>query len=184
MNRYTLIVPDSSPLITLAAAGALDVLLKPSLPVLIPDGVHWEVTRFTQLQGAAEIVEWMADHTDQVFLRATQEFLNSQSLIAAGAKRITNLGENCAREIVDRETEADPAVRCILVYEDSDVTLLKIMNAQRVDALTTADFLAELEHARLIQSRDQILDDAVKAGRGDGIRKRAQQALADVFSVR
>lgn len=184
MSRYALIVPDSSPLITLAAAGALDVLLKPGLPILIPDGVHWEVTRFTDLQGASEVVEWMANNTGQVFLRVTQEFLNRQTLIAAGAKRIRNLGEDCAREIVDREATRDPTARSILLYEDSDVTLLKIVNARVVDTLTTADFLFELESARLIQSADRILDDAIAAGRRPGIRGRAHSDLLRAFVPR
>lgn len=181
MSRHRLIVPDSSPLITLAAADALDALLKPGLPVLVPDGVHWEVTRYVDLQGASEVVEWMAANADQVLLRATQEFLNSQALVAAGARRIRSLGENCAREVVDREAERDPDGRSILLYEDSDVTLLKIINAERVDALTTADFLAELERARLIQSADKILDDAVAAGRGDGVRRRASTTSPSLF---
>ena len=182
MTRYALIVPDSSPLITLAAADALDVLLKPGLPVLVPDGVYWEVTRFTSLQGASEVVDWMARSEGQVFLRATQEFLNQQTLIAAGAKRVRNLGENCAREIVDRESDKDANARSILVYEDSDVTLLKIVNAKRVDTLTTADFLAELEHAHLIQSADKILDDAVAAGRRPGLRDRANRKVVSAFT--
>lgn len=181
LTRYSIIVPDSSPLISLAAAEALDALLKPGLPVLIPDGVHWEVTRFVNLQGASEIVDWIARNEDRVSLRATQEFLNQQTLVAAGAKRITNLGENCAREIVDRETQRDANHRAILLYEDSDVTLLKIVNADRVDTLTTADFLAELERARLIQSADRILDDAVAAGRGLNVRKRAHMDGLDAF---
>lgn len=182
LSRYSIIVPDSSPLITLAAADALDALLKPGLLILIPDGVHLEVTRFINLQGASEVVDWLARNEDRVFLRATQEFLNQQALVAAGAKRIASLGENCAREIVDREVERDPDHRAILLYEDSDVTLLKIVNADRVDTLTTADFLAELERARLIQSADRILDDAIAAGRGVGVRRRAHVDGLDAFN--
>jgi hypothetical protein len=184
MSVYSIIVPDSSPLITLAAADALDTLLKPGLPVLIPDGVHWEVTRFINLQGASEVIDWMAQNEDHVLLRATQEFLNHQTLVNAGVKRISNLGENCAREIVDREAERHPDHKSILLYEDSDVTLLKIMNPDKVDALTTADFLSELEHARLIQSADRILDDAVAAGRGEGVRDRAHFEMLHAFSAK
>lgn len=184
MSTYSIIVPDSSPLITLAAADALDALLKPGLPVLIPDGVYWEVTRFVNLQGASEVIEWMARNEETVLLRATQEFLNHQTLVAAGVKRIRNLGENCAREIVDREAERHPERKSILLYEDSDVTLLRIMNPDKVDALTTTDFLSELEHARLIQSADHILDDAVAAGRGEGIRGHAHLELLNAFRTK
>ncbi len=48
----TLIVTDVSPLITLAAAGTLDYLLYPGLPVIIPDAVFYEATRQTDRMGA------------------------------------------------------------------------------------------------------------------------------------
>jgi hypothetical protein len=41
--RLGLIVTDASPLITLGAAGALDCLLLPGVPVFIPDMVYTEV---------------------------------------------------------------------------------------------------------------------------------------------
>ena len=39
-----IVVVDAAPLITLAAAGSLDYLLYPNLPVLIPDAVFHEAT--------------------------------------------------------------------------------------------------------------------------------------------
>lgn len=161
MSSYAIVVPDSSPLITLAMANALDLLLKPGLPILVPDGVHWEVARDTSLSGALAIIDWMKRNPQQVRIRPTQEFANAQTLIAAGAKRVKDLGERCAGEIVDDETDQDPNARAILLYKDSDVTLLKIVNADRVDTLTTAEFLAELERKQLIQSADHVLDEAV-----------------------
>ena len=38
--NLSLIVTDSGPLITLAVAGSLDVLLLPGLPVIVPEGIH------------------------------------------------------------------------------------------------------------------------------------------------
>lgn len=79
----TLIVPDISPLITLAAAGALDLLLAPGVPVVVPDGVHWETVRYADRPGAAEVVDWMQRHRGAVLIGATQEFANQQVLIEA-----------------------------------------------------------------------------------------------------
>jgi hypothetical protein len=56
---FHLIVTDTSPLITLALADALDVLLRPSIPVSIPDAVYIEATRIRTAAGASRIVEWM-----------------------------------------------------------------------------------------------------------------------------
>jgi predicted nucleic acid-binding protein len=173
MRTYTLIVPDSSPLITLAMAGALDLLLRPGLKIIIPDGVHWEVARDANLAGATDIIEWMKHNPGQVVIYPTQEFANQQTLIAAGVKRVRGLGERCALEAVEDGVEKDPDARGILLYEDSDIRLLAIVNTDKIDTLTTADFLAELERAQLIQSADQILDQAVQAGRSEGIRRRS-----------
>jgi hypothetical protein len=42
--EITIIVTDSSPLITLAAARSLEYLLYPQLPVIKPDAVFYEAT--------------------------------------------------------------------------------------------------------------------------------------------
>ena len=63
---FHLIVTDTSPLITLASADALDALLRPSIPVSIPDAVYIEATRIRTAAGTSCIVEWMNDHLDRV----------------------------------------------------------------------------------------------------------------------
>ena len=56
--RLGLIVTDASPLITLGAAGALDCLLLPGVPVFIPDMVYTEVTHDMARLGASEVAMW------------------------------------------------------------------------------------------------------------------------------
>jgi hypothetical protein len=63
---YSLIVTDTSPLFTLALAESLDVLLRPGLPVRIPDAVFFEATRVHGAPGAEQIVEWINAHLDMV----------------------------------------------------------------------------------------------------------------------
>lgn len=176
MSGGAIIVPDSSPLITLAAAGALDLLLAPGLPVVVPDGVHWETVRHADRPGAADIVDWLQRRRGAVLIGATQEFANHQLLVEAGVRRIANMGERCAVEIVDLETARDPSARAVMIYEDSDVNAVRLLNPDRVATLTTADFLFELEAARLIQSADHVLDLAVAAGRVDAVRGRRGSA--------
>lgn len=91
-------------------------------------------------------------------------------------RRIPNMGERCAIEIVDLETARDPLARAVLIYEDSDVNAVRLLNPDRVATLTTADFLFELKAARLIQSADHILDLAVAAGRVAAVRSRRTTA--------
>lgn len=63
---FSLIVTDTSPLLTLVLADALDVLLRPGLSVSIPDAVYIEATRVRGAPGADQIVEWINDHLDAV----------------------------------------------------------------------------------------------------------------------
>lgn len=41
IQLYTIIVPDSGPLLTLAAANSLELLTRPGIQVLVPDGVYF-----------------------------------------------------------------------------------------------------------------------------------------------
>ena len=69
MSRtLTLIVTDTSPLITLALAGELDLLLRPGIQVNIPDAVFNEATRVRTAGGASAIIEWTNAHLDQVHI--------------------------------------------------------------------------------------------------------------------
>lgn len=178
MSRpYSLIVPDATPLITLAAADALDLLLKPGIPVAVPDGVHFEAVRFPAKLGATDIVEWL-QHNSAVRIEATVEFQNAVILLNAGQKRVPGLGERCAIELVNVLAKRAPGSRSIILYEDSDVLGMRMLRPDLVDTLTTADFLDALEHAGLIQSADHILDRAVAAGRDESVRNRGVNEAA------
>lgn len=178
MSDVVLIVPDASPLITLAAASELDVLLKPGAQVIIPDGVHLETVRDQDKLGSQDIVDWLKRHAEEVRIAPTQEFAEAMLLIRAGKKRVRNLGERCAQEIVNDRIQGPDGGRAVLIYEDSDVNTLSILRPERVGVLTTAEFLDALQAARLIQSADVILDRAVQAGRDENARARNPAANA------
>ena len=67
---------DTGPLITLAVAESLDYLLYPGVPVYVPDAVLYEATRDGAALGAAEILEWVQLHTEQVHTLSTEVFFN------------------------------------------------------------------------------------------------------------
>jgi hypothetical protein len=69
---FNLIVTDTSPLFRLVLADALDVLLRPGLPVSIPDAVYIETTRVHGVPGADRIVSWINDHLDEVRIVPTR----------------------------------------------------------------------------------------------------------------
>jgi len=117
---YSLIVTDTSPLFTLALAGSLDVLLRPGMPVRIPDAVYIEATRVHGAPGAEQIVEWINAHLDTVQIVPTDTGIDQQRRLEEG-RNIRGLGEQAAVEALNRLLRADPAAEALLLFEDSDI---------------------------------------------------------------
>jgi len=162
------IVTDASPLITLGAANALTCLTMPGVPVYIPDMVYTEVTQDMARLGANEVVQWVRVHSDQVKIVPTQVYADYQALLALNPNtRSKGRGEQAAAEVLEYEISADEELQAVLLYEDNDIRRRRFVGAlpDRVTALSTGDFLHELEAAGFIQSSDHILDNAAERGR-------------------
>ncbi len=189
---FSLIVTDTSPLITLALADALDVLLRPTLPVSIPDAVYIEATRRRAAPGAARIVDWINAHLDQVRIVPTDIGIDQQRRLEEG-RSIRAMGEAAALEVLERALCGDASAEALLLFEDSDSGKRRAIVDERVSLVSTGDFLRELEVAGLIQSADRILDEAAAQGRnierqrqaatGDTARGRLRQQLDDRRNV-
>ena len=162
-SRLGLLVTDASPLITLAAAEALECLTMPGLRVLIPDMVYFEVTQDLARTGADDIVQWAKRHRGQVEIVVTSVFAEFQVIRAADPRtRSKGRGEQSALEVLNAEIDKDPDMEAILLFEDNDVRKRRFVRGmpERVVALSTGDLLRELEAAGRIQSTDHILDAA------------------------
>jgi hypothetical protein len=164
VTPFRLIVTDTSPLITLVLAGALDVLLRPGLAISIPDAVYIEATRVHGAPGAGEIVEWINAHADQVRIAPTDIGIDQQRRLEEG-RPIRGLGEQAAIETLERLLRADLAAEALLLFEDSDIGKRRAVVDERVGLISKGDFLPELEAAGLIQSADHILDQAAARAR-------------------
>ncbi|HLJ71918.1 MAG TPA: hypothetical protein VKU03_11420 [Roseiarcus sp.] len=172
---FSLIVTDTSPLLTLALADALDALLRPGLAVTIPDAVYIEATRVHGAPGAEQIVEWINAHLDMVRIIPTDIGIDQQRRLEEG-RPMRGLGEQAAIEALDRFLRSDAEAEALLLFEDSDVQKRRAIVEARVSLISTGDFLRELEAARLIQSADFILDQAAARGRNV---ERQRQAGSD-----
>lgn len=150
-GAFALVVTDTSPLITLAMAGELDLLLRPGIPVNIPDAVFNEATRVRTARGASAIVDWFNAHLDQVHIVPTEVGIDQQRRLEEG-RSTRGLGEAAALEAIERFLGADPEARALLLFEDSDVMRRRAIVEERVGLISTGDFLRELETAHLIQS--------------------------------
>ncbi len=167
-RRLGLLVTDASPLITLAAAEALDCLTMPGLRVLIPDMVYFEVTQDLAKTGAEDVVQWARAHRGQVEVVVTSVFSEFQVVRAADMRaKSRGRGEQAALEVLNAEIDADPDVEALLLFEDNDVRRRGFVRGlpERVSALSTGDLLFELQAAGFIQSSDHILDLAAERER-------------------
>jgi len=170
---YRLIVTDTSPLITLAVANELDVLLRVGVPIEIPDAVYIEATRVRTAPGANQIGAWINDHSDLVRIVPTQTGVDQQRRIEEG-RPIRGMGEQAAIEALDIFLAKNPDAQALLLFEDTDIAKRRAVVDERVSLISTGDFLRELQAAHLIQSAEYILDEAARAGRN--IEKQRESA--------
>ncbi len=161
---YSLIVTDTSPLLTLVLADSLDVLLRPGIGVSIPDAVYIEATRVHGAPGAEQIVAWINDHIEAIRIVPTDIGIDQQRRLEEG-RSIRGLGEQAAVEALERYLRVYPDSEALLLFEDSDILKRRAIFDNRVGLISTGDYLRELEEAGLIQSADQVLDQASAQGR-------------------
>jgi len=162
--KLSLIVTDSGPLITLAIAGALDVLFLPGLPVIVPDMVRHEVIADLSKPGAMLVADWIrANNPHRLSVAPTEVFEEFMLLKSINpATKTKNRGEQAAAEVLTKVLERQD-FGAVLVFEDSAVRktnfLLRLPDA--VVVASTSEFLFGLESRGVIASAQAILDRAV-----------------------
>lgn len=173
--NLSIIVTDSSPLITLAIAGELDALLLPKLKVLVPDMVRFEVIRYPDKPGAKEAANWLRVNSvaKKVFIESTEIY--EDFLILQKAKpehKIKDSGESAAAEVLNNVLQ-NKNFGAILIFEDSAVKKPNYLRRlpPEVVIVSTSEFLHGLQANNLIKSANEILDKAVGL-RGEQLRQR------------
>lgn len=167
-EHLKLFVIDTSPLITLAAAQALEYLLYPGLPVILPDAVFYEATVSADKLGAQEIVAWQRDSATQVMIAPTRLFAAYLERTSAGVRyREPDLGERAALELLRDTPLLGPSEKGLFLIEDGQLMTQHFLTVdkERVIPITTHDLLALLEEQHRIQSAESVLARAREAGR-------------------
>ena len=165
-----LIVTDTGPLITLAAADSLDYLLYPGVTVYVPDAVLYEATRDSAALGVSEILDWAQRNSNQMRTISTAAFFNYvESRSSNPAWREKDLGERAAIEAIHDAIHLGPDERALLITED-DRVLRRVLVVEaeltaRMIPVTTRDFLYALETAHRINSAEEVYRRAEDAGR-------------------
>ncbi len=163
-----LLLPDSGPLITLAYAGRLDLLLRPGWPLRLVDMVLHELTRnATPTRDALQA--FMADHRPTVI--ATETFAHYQHLLRSAAKtptapvRKAGLGELALQEAINRLALAEPAQAAVLLFEDHKIARAGFHLPQGTLRVSTRAFLLFLQDKGWLESAADVERQAVLAGR-------------------
>ena len=178
-GAFRVIVSDTSPLLTLALAGSLDLLVRPGIPVHIPDAVYVEATRVRGAPGAGDIVAWIGEHLDEVRIVPTETGVDQQRRLEEG-RSTRGLGEQAALEALDRFLDHAGDAEALLLFEDSDIGRRRAVLDVRACLISTGDFLRVLEEAGLLQSADHVLDLAAEAGRNV---ERQRRLVSDAAAV-
>jgi len=170
MMQLSIIVTDTGPLITLAAAGALDALLLPGLPVIVPDMVRFEVIRDLDKPGARAVADWIRRHEPtRVRVASTEVFEEFEILRSVNpATRTKDRGEQSAAEVLNHmlSTKGEGA---ILIFEDSMVRKpnFLVRLPDEVVVASTSEFLFGLERHGLLPNAAAVLARAVSLGGND-----------------
>lgn len=181
--KLSIIVTDSGPLITLGVAQALDALLAPGLPVIVPDMVRFEVIRDLDKPGAREVADWIrANEPARVRVASTEVFEEFEILRRVNsATKTNNRGEQAAAEVLTKELEQQDR-GAILVFEDSMVRKnnFLIRLPDEVVVTSTAEFLLALEEHGYLVSASEVLARAVQV-RGNEVLQRHLTGTSEVL---
>jgi len=157
MTTCSIIVTDTGPLKTLAYAEKLELLLKPGLPVRIPDMVIKELEaglprsgnaialQFVQVCIANNLVEKVDTGVPQIadYLRSIDQDPGDLSVIGA----------------LNKYKKTNPDDFALLLFEDNDLAKKQLFLPDNVFLLTTRPFLQELKDRGYVDSVEKLLKD-------------------------
>lgn len=157
------LLPDAGPLITLAYADALDLLLKPGWPVQIVDMVLHEVTR-NATPTSEKIRQWVADRSIAVLTTRTfQHYLAAQS--SEVRQRKSNLGEFAMQEAMHELALAAPTTTGIFLFEDHKIARASFLLPDNCRKISTRAWLLFLEGKGWLDSAADVERAAISNGR-------------------
>jgi len=159
-----ILLPDAGPLITLAYADALDLLLQPGWPLRIVDMVLHEVTR-NATPTSDKIRCWVAAQRPAIL--ATRVHEHYQSALAQGRERTrkANLGEIAIQEAMHELALTEPEVTGVFLFEDHKIARASFHLPDNCRKVSTRALLQFLEGKGWIASAADVERAAVDNGR-------------------
>ncbi len=161
-DKPVILLADARPLITLAYADALDVLLLPNWQVQMVDMVLHEVTR-NPTPTSQKIAAWVAQQ--QLLVRETRIYQRYIASLNAGEKpRKANLGELATQEVMSEFALQARPVTGVFLFEDHKVARASFVLPEDCHKISTRAFLLFLEQKGLVESAAAIERRAIQAG--------------------
>lgn len=160
-NTTVTLLPDAGPLITLAYAGALDLLLKSGWAVTLVDMVLHEVTR-NETPTSVRIAEWA--HENSIPVLETSVYHRYMRARTAAPARKANLGELAIQEAMSAFALVAEQTG-VFLFEDHKIARASFLLPDNCRKVSTRAFLLFLEQQGFIDSAVDVERRAILAGR-------------------
>jgi hypothetical protein len=163
MTRRTVdvavIIPDASPVLTLARIDRLDLFETFSVPIEIVDQVHDEITRSANDPGG-KVSAWLLRMGDRISIIETNVGVGFQTRRSRDPTTPSgNLGEIAVDEYATHlALTAPPTFVPLVLFEDPDVLETRIARLPRVHLLNTAAWIRALADEGVIPDGQDVLD--------------------------
>jgi hypothetical protein len=139
------IIPDASPVLTLARIGRVELLSKFSVPIRIVDQVQWEITK-PENDPSGVVAQALKQLHNQIELIETNVGVGFQARRGRDPKTPSgNLGEIAIDEYATLLARTSgPSFVPLILFEDPDIMNLRIARLKNVHLLNTTAWLMTL----------------------------------------
>ena len=160
---HVILLADAGPLITLAYADALDLLLAPGWSVQLVDMVVHELER-NETPTSQKITAWIKQHDIPVL--HSEIYQRYRKALAAGeTPRKSNLGELATQEVMNQFVLREPPQTGVFLFEDHKIARAGFVLPENCRKVSTRAFLLFLQQHGWIESAADIESRAIRAGR-------------------
>jgi hypothetical protein len=153
------IIPDASPVLTLARIGRIDLLGSFSVPVRIVDQVNFEIRRHEN-DPKGEVAAALARLHNQIEVVETNVGVGYQTRRARNPQEPSgNLGEIAVDEYATTLAHSTaPSFVPLVLFEDPDVLQLRIARLRGVHMLNTTGWLLTLHREGLLPEALDLIE--------------------------
>jgi hypothetical protein len=153
------IIPDASPILTLARVERLDLLSAFTVPIKIVDQVHFEITK-PQNDPTGEVRAALQRLHNQIEIVETNVGVGYQIRHARNPREPSgNLGEIAVDEYATRLAHTTgPSFVPLVLFEDPDVMELRIARLKDVHLLNTTAWLMTLHREGLLPEALELIE--------------------------